>query len=57
MEMFNPPLIIILIHEEIGVPNGASNFDPITNFLCHQHIKIVGKPKMMQDNIVLHMID
>jgi hypothetical protein len=37
--MFNPPLIIVLNHEEIGVPSGASSFDPIANLLCHQQIK------------------
>jgi hypothetical protein len=35
MEVFNSPLIIILIHEEIGIPSGVLNFDPITNLLCH----------------------
>jgi hypothetical protein len=55
--MFNPPLIIILNHEEIGVPSGVSSFDPIANLLCHQQIKIARKPKVMQNNIVLRTID
>jgi len=57
MEVFNLPLIIILIHEEIGIPSGASSFDPIVNLFCHQQIKIARKPKVMQDSTILHMID
>jgi hypothetical protein len=57
VEVFNPPLIIVLSHEEIGVPSGALNFDPSTNLHCHQLIKIAKKPKVMQDNIVLHTIN
>jgi hypothetical protein len=52
MEMFNPPLIFILSHEEIGIPSGVSRLDPIANLLCHQQINITRKPKVMQDSIV-----
>jgi hypothetical protein len=36
VEVFDPPLMIILNHEEMGVPSGASSFDPIANLFCHQ---------------------
>jgi hypothetical protein len=49
--VFDPPLIIILSHEEIGIPNGASSFDLIANLFCHQH-KITKKSKVMQNNTV-----
>jgi hypothetical protein len=52
MEMFNPPLIFILIHEEIGIPSGVLSLDPIANLLCHQQINIARKPKVMQYSIV-----
>jgi hypothetical protein len=57
MEVLNPPLIIILNHEEIKVPNGVSSFDLIANLLCHQKIKIARKPKVMQDRTIPRMID
>jgi hypothetical protein len=51
-KMLDPPLTIILSHEEIGVPSGASIFDIIADLFCHQQIQITRKSKVMQDNIV-----
>jgi hypothetical protein len=36
LEMFHPPLIVILHHEKVEIP-----CDPITNLLAHQQIEIV----------------
>jgi hypothetical protein len=36
MKMFNPPMILILDHEEVWIAIGISNLDPITDFLHHQ---------------------
>jgi hypothetical protein len=55
--MFNPPLIFILSHEEIGIPSGVLSLDPIANLLHRQQINISRKPKVMQDNIVPRTLD
>jgi hypothetical protein len=34
--MFNPTLIFVMNHEEIGIPSGASSLDPIVDLFCHQ---------------------
>jgi hypothetical protein len=34
MEMFNPTLIFVLNHEEIGIPSGVSSLDPIIDLFC-----------------------
>jgi hypothetical protein len=46
-KVLDPPLTIILSHVKIGIPSGASSFDPITNLFCHQRIKITRKSKVM----------
>jgi hypothetical protein len=51
-KVFDPSLIIILSHEEMGVPSGASSFDLIANLFCRQHIKITKKSKLIQDNTI-----
>ncbi len=48
--MFNTLWIFMLSHKEVQIPNGILNHDPISNFLCHQQIKIGIRLEMMQDN-------
>jgi hypothetical protein len=57
VEMFNPPLIFILSHEEIGIPSGVSSLDPIANLLRYQQINISRKPKVTQDSIIPRAFD
>lgn len=57
MKMFNPPMILILDHEEVWITIGTSNLDPITDFLRHQQIEIKRKPEVMQDIAIVHTFD